>query len=79
MLFQEDLEGMKCSCPDCNQSGEGVPLVLHSKCHPTEGTWVQYFQGELKIVCAVCETIVTSIAVASNAPCPLENSLHVDN
>ena len=60
-LYKEDLDMMKCDCgmPAC----EGR-VFFHSGCHLKEPTWCEYYDGVLKITCAVCGKEIISIAVA---------------
>ncbi len=69
-LFKEDLDHLKCPCgrPGCEDK-----MILHSKCHPREPTWVDYFNGEITVRCARCNQVIGVIAVAAKegrgAPC----------
>lgn len=73
MDYREDLDNLRCQCgvsgcggvPGCES-----PIVLRSHCHLDVPTWVFYFDGVIKIICAECEEEVASIAVARNRESP---------
>ena len=53
--------------PECPAPHDiGMPLFLHSDCHPDMPTWASYKDGAVTIVCAECGTFIISILVAGN-------------
>lgn len=67
-LVRATLNG--CQMPGCTHQVHGVtPIVyLHSRCHPSAGTWAGYHAdqpGLLKIICKRCRALVCEVAVAA--------------
>lgn len=67
-IYTEDLNQMHCSEPGCGCNHHD-DLALHSGCHTGSPTFAWYKEGILTIKCAICETVITKIAVASLANC----------
>lgn len=68
-LTRVELDQLVCSDPACTHAvDDHPPLILHSRCHPHDPTWVIYdgVTGELTVECSVCEAVVTVIAVATH-------------
>ena len=60
ILYKADLDRMKCTCG--KESDE--PIYFHAKCHIKSPTWVVYYNGFIKVVCAECGNEIAVIAVA---------------
>lgn len=75
MLFREDLNEVKCDCPDCQDDiTSGHEFYIHSKCHLHAGLEVSYRgDGTLVLRCNECQTLVTEVAVASRNSEPNPN------
>lgn len=63
ILTRKEMDGMKCMVPGCMCGGI---VVIHSQCHITEPTWVNYDPacGCITIKCAKCDKVITKIKVA---------------
>lgn len=68
-LTQTELNAERCSNPECTT--EHDELILESQCHPEAPHIVMYHKpsGVLYVLCAQCQRIANSIAVARS---PLE-------
>lgn len=64
LLTQEQLDNMQCAIPGCSK--DHGPLYLHGRCHIEAPTEVVYFNGELMIACAECQSPIARIAVAES-------------
>jgi len=47
----------------CSNCGDGGPLFIHSRCHPTSPTWAILHGDELEIKCAQCEKPIVKLTV----------------
>ena len=61
-LTQADMKGVSCGHPGC--TNKDCALVLHSRCHPDDGTWATYHNGRVTIECVVCRKLVAEFLVA---------------
>lgn len=60
---RRELDALPCSC--CGGPPHaGSPMDLDSRCHNGAPTRARYAEGVLEIRCAVCDKLVTRIAVA---------------
>jgi hypothetical protein len=62
---REDLDKMGCAF-HCEHEIHSK-FFLHSRCHPTAPTWVEYTKatGEARVVCSVCKATITTLQIAS--------------
>ena len=67
MLFKEDLDKLKCDCPNCGNTGEICPMDIKGKCHPESPAWVAYHSGRITVQCVECNQVIADVAVASIA------------
>lgn len=64
ILSRVELDKAQCAMPGCTHE-DHESLFLHSRCHPKQGTEVEYKKGILYIRCQVCKKTVTEILVAT--------------
>ena len=63
-LTRLDLDSAGCGAVGCTHT-QHPSLFLHSKCHPSAGTWIEYRRdGLLRITCRKCKAHVAHVAVA---------------
>lgn len=60
---RRDLDALRCPC--CGDPPHSSnPIELESRCHNGAPTRARYADGIIEIHCAVCDKLVTRIAVA---------------
>lgn len=62
-LTRESLDKISCECDDAHQ---GI-VELAAKCHQGEGLRAVYQRGtgKMRLLCAVCHEVITTIVIAS--------------
>ncbi len=65
-LTRLDLDSMGCGVPGCTHAMH-ESMFVHSRCHPTAGTRVEYRrpEGVLRIRCRKCEAHIIDVLVAT--------------
>ena len=66
VLSRVELDKAQCTVPGCSHQDHDS-LFLNARCHPRQGTEVEYREGILYIRCQVCKEMVTEILVAPAA------------
>lgn len=66
ILSRIELDQAQCAVPGCSHQ-DHESLFLHARCHPKQGTEVEYKEGILYIRCQVCKKEVTEVLVATAA------------
>ena len=66
--YAEDIDGVKCQCPECKHTGATHKLWLKPACRPNAGMTVMYYEGMLVVNCRECAAPVAQIAVAKRPP-----------
>jgi hypothetical protein len=63
-LTRAELNRMTCAAPGCTHTNH-AGLFLHSRCHVLAPLWAEYRPdtGTLRITCAECDALVTTIVV----------------